>query len=302
MYFKAKLFKIVMIYFLVVGANSAFAGNTPTSVPGKSGNPRCLTSSNANPVAKSAVTKSSMKLCQAGDGLSQETAGSSAWQIKRDFPDSVDGNYWIKNSNVNGGAPFQIYADMTTNGGGWTLIVANSTFGWNYSEALLNNQNTPPVNPTNLSSQGGKYSILSYADSIKKSRSGFQYRIDAENLGTCGGIWTANSPYSFTSTSNLNSDVTLNTKWGNWFYNDHGIEKRMPWLDFNSGYNQGLLTTSEIPGGGAWWGTIIQSSNWEGGSAVYTTPWISYLGWGDEIPENGLEPCSRPSIIWYWVR
>jgi hypothetical protein len=30
--------------------------------------------------------------------------------------------YWIANSNINSGAPFQIYADMTTDGGGWMLL------------------------------------------------------------------------------------------------------------------------------------------------------------------------------------
>ena len=182
----------------------ASAENKPISVPGNSGNARCLTSSNASSVAKTSVTKSSQKMCQTGDGLSSETAGVSAWQIKRDYPASPDGIYWIKNSAINGGAPFQIYADMKTEGGGWTLIVANSIYNWTLSEALLNNQNNPPTDPTDLVLQGGKYSILSYADYIKKSSSGFQYRIDAQKLGTCGGIWTANRAYSFTSTSNSN--------------------------------------------------------------------------------------------------
>jgi hypothetical protein len=277
------IFSVTLSLVLFHSANS-FAGNTPTSVPGKSVNPRCLTSSNANPVAKSAVTKSSMKTCQSGDGLSQETAGSSAWQINRDFPGSPSGIYWIKNTNINGGAPFQIYADMTTDGGGWTLIVANSINLWTYSEALLNNQNNPPTNLQDLSSQGGKYSILSYADYIKKSASGFQYRMDAEVPGTCGGVWTANSAYSFVSTSNLNTNISINQYWSGWSYGDDGIEERMPYL---SPGNQGLLTTSIDPNN-QWWGTIIQSSNWE---SPNVTPWIAYL-----------DQCSRPSIIWYWVR
>ena len=297
-----KVLFIFVSVILLLETTSAFAGNTPSSVPGKSENPKCQTSSNASTTAKIAVTKSTLKACQPGDGLSQGTAGSSAWQIKRDYPGSASGNYWIKNSAINGGAPFQIYADMTTDGGGWTLIVANAVHSWTYSEALLNNQNNPPTDITVLSSQNNKYSILSYADAIKRSSSGFQYRIDAINPGTCGGIWTANKAYSFTSTSNLNTDINLDIKWGNWFYNDHGIEKRMPWLDNTSGYNEGILTTSVIPGGGAWWGTLIQKSNWEGGVNAVTTPWISYLGWGNELSEDFEEPCSRPSIIWYWVR
>jgi len=56
------------------------------------------------------------------DGLTSANASTSASQIKQDFPSSVDGIYWITNSNINGGTPFQIYADMTTDGGGWILL------------------------------------------------------------------------------------------------------------------------------------------------------------------------------------
>jgi hypothetical protein len=50
-----------------------------------------------------------------GNGLTPETAGDNAFQIKTDYSGSTDGLYWIKNDNISGGTPFQIYADMTTN-------------------------------------------------------------------------------------------------------------------------------------------------------------------------------------------
>ena len=64
-----------------------------------------------------------ISISTAPDGLTPLTASSSAYQIKQDFPGSTDGLYWIANSNINGGTPFQIYADMTTDGGGWTLVL-----------------------------------------------------------------------------------------------------------------------------------------------------------------------------------
>ena len=56
------------------------------------------------------------------NGLTADTASTSAYAIKQDFPSSTDGVYWISNSNINDGTPFQIYADMTTDGGGWILL------------------------------------------------------------------------------------------------------------------------------------------------------------------------------------
>lgn len=285
-----KVLGISLSIALTLISTSAIAGNTPTVVPGKSGNPQCTTSSNASSVAQTAVTKSQTKTCFSnGDGLTPSTAGSSAYQIKRDFPTSVSGLYWIKNASINKGNPFQIYADMETSGGGWTLVVANSVNSWTYAQAQKINELNPPVDPTNLSAQGGKYSILTYADFIKKSASGFQYRMDANSFASCGGVWTSNSAYSFVSTSNGNTNINLNVKYGDWNYDNDGIEARMPWL---ANSPEGLLTTSELPGGGNWWGTLIQATTWEN----VPMPWIAWDTSGN------WSSCARPSILWYWVR
>ena len=217
-----------------------------------------------------------------GNGTSSGSPGSSAFQIKRDYPSSDDGIYWITDPDINGCTPFRIYADMTRNGGGWTLVVANTANLWTYAEAQSVNAGNPPTDVYNLSSQGGKYSILSYADYIKKSASGFQYRIEAQTLGNAGGIWTANQPYSFMSTSIANTDITLDQKFGSWEYANNGIEARMPHL-VNS--DQALLTTSTLPSS-EWWGTLIQADQWN----FAVVPW-------DQNSDT-----SAPSAIWYWVR
>ena len=216
-------------------------------------------------------------------GLYQNNPGTSAYQILQDCPSLPDGLYWIQNASINGGNAVQIYADMTRNGGGWTLIVANGADVWTAAEALSKNGTNPPTDLYNLTAQSNKYSILSWADYIKRSASGFNYRFEAQTLGRYGATFTANSAYSFVSTSNGNTNITRDTVFDGWSYADNGIEARMPWYS-SGGY--GLLTTSGSSTG-MWWGSLISSNAHCGGA---TAPYM----------ENASMSC--PTKIWYWVR
>jgi hypothetical protein len=135
--------------------------------------------SSVNAVAKNLTASANSasivttKAVLAKDGLTSANASTSAYQIKQDYPSSTDGFYWIQNANINGGAAFKIYADMTTDGGGWTLVMNQKAdtggFFVDATQAELHNLNNPDAD---------LYSVLSRIEGFRSIQGNFTFKIN----------------------------------------------------------------------------------------------------------------------------
>jgi hypothetical protein len=189
--------------------------------------------------------------------------------------DVGSGVYKIKTST---GEILDVYCDMETAGGGWTLLVCSDDYtGWDSNTVKERNISSPAI--------AGNYSCLRLGDSIKHDFSGkLRYRIDAQALGRWGGIWEAPFTESFTRNS-LRTTISTNiVQWDVWTIdtatNDTASPTNlMPWI--KEGATQLFSTWGNA---GSWWGTVVGTN-----SGYHPAPWIH-----PQMP--------NPGVIWYWVQ
>ena len=222
------------------------------------------------------------------DGSSPSKASTSALAIKQLTNTTNDGFYWIKVNGFNNDQPFEIYADMNTDGGGWTLVhtVVGPNGGWNNTNILSKNINTP--------STTSNYSILGAVDGIKQSGT-WNFMVEASTTtgwpngrGSKGGIFSADSTASFEDSTPRNGGFARLQDFPNSNFGNGNMYERVPWINQGNGspYPKALFTT--FPGSPNWWGTIT-----EGGSptSYITGPWMSSASGG-----------GADQYKWVWVR